>query len=76
MLRLKKMSQRQSIYGWLLLSPAMILLTTFAFYSMATFFSQACSVEGPGENQVSLLGQTIILIYLLTQLFGKFLQTI
>ena len=44
MLRLKKMSQRQSIYGWLLLSPAMILLTTFAFYpSMATFWSSLFS---------------------------------
>ena len=38
------MSQRQSIYGWLLLSPAMILLTTFAFYpSMATFWSSLFS---------------------------------
>ena len=40
----KNISQRQSIYGWLLLSPAMILLTTFAFYpSIATFWSSLFS---------------------------------
>ena len=45
MLRLKKnISPRQSLYGWLLLSPAMILLTTFAFYpSIATFWSSLFS---------------------------------
>ena len=45
MLRRKKnISPRQSLYGWLLLSPAMILLTTFAFYpSIATFWSSLFS---------------------------------
>ena len=36
--------RRQAIYGWILLSPAAILLTTFAFYpSLATFWSSLFS---------------------------------
>lgn len=36
--------RRQAIYGWLLLSPAMILLTLFAFYpSLATLWSSLFS---------------------------------
>jgi sn-glycerol 3-phosphate transport system permease protein len=36
--------RRQAIYGWILLSPAMILLTTFAFYpSIATLWSSLFS---------------------------------
>ena len=36
--------RRQVIYGWLLLSPAAILLTTFAFYpSLATLWSSLFS---------------------------------
>ena len=36
--------RRQALYGWLLLSPAAILLTTFAFYpSLATFWSSLFS---------------------------------
>ncbi|MEB8385860.1 sugar ABC transporter permease [Rhodobacteraceae bacterium KMM 6894] len=36
--------RRQAIYGWLLLSPAALLLTTFAFYpSAATFWSSLFS---------------------------------
>ena len=38
--------RRQAIYGWLLLSPAAILLTTFAFYpSLATLWSSLFSRE-------------------------------
>ncbi|TRD22840.1 carbohydrate ABC transporter permease [Palleronia caenipelagi] len=38
--------RRQAIYGWLLLSPAAILLTTFAFYpSLATFWDSLFSRE-------------------------------
>src|SRR3546814_14932034 len=36
--------RRQAIYGWLLLSPAAILLTTFAFYpSLATLWASLFS---------------------------------
>ena len=36
--------RRQAIYGWILLSPAAILLTTFAFYpSLATLWSSLFS---------------------------------
>jgi sn-glycerol 3-phosphate transport system permease protein len=36
--------RRQAIYGWLLLSPAMVLLTAFAFYpSIATFWTSLFS---------------------------------
>ena len=36
--------RRQAIYGWLLLSPAVVLLTTFAFYpSIATLWSSLFS---------------------------------
>lgn len=36
--------RRQAIYGWILLSPAVVLLTTFAFYpSVATFWSSIFS---------------------------------
>ena len=36
--------RRQALYGWILLSPAAILLTTFAFYpSIATFWSSLFS---------------------------------
>jgi sn-glycerol 3-phosphate transport system permease protein len=36
--------RRQAIYGWILLSPAVILLTTFAFYpSLATLWSSLFS---------------------------------
>ena len=36
--------RRQAIYGWLLLSPAAVLLTVFAFYpSLATFWSSLFS---------------------------------
>jgi len=36
--------RRQAIYGWILLSPAAILLTTFAFYpSLATFWASMMS---------------------------------
>ncbi|WP_170491519.1 carbohydrate ABC transporter permease [Ruegeria arenilitoris] len=38
--------RRQAIYGWILLSPAAILLTTFAFYpSLATLWSSLFSRE-------------------------------
>ena len=38
--------RRQAIYGWLLLSPAAVLLTTFAFYpSLATLWSSMFSRE-------------------------------
>ncbi|MBT7906776.1 MAG: sugar ABC transporter permease [Marinovum sp.] len=38
--------RRQAIYGWLLLSPAAVLLTTFAFYpSLATLWSSVFSRE-------------------------------
>jgi len=38
--------RRQAIYGWLLLSPAALLLSIFAFYpSMATFWSSLFSRE-------------------------------
>lgn len=38
--------RRQAIYGWLLLSPAAVLLTTFAFYpSLATLWSSLFSRE-------------------------------
>ena len=38
--------RRQAIYGWLLLSPAMVLLTLFAFYpSVATLWSSLFSRE-------------------------------
>jgi sn-glycerol 3-phosphate transport system permease protein len=38
--------RRQAIYGWLLLTPASILLTTFAFYpSLATLWSSVFSRE-------------------------------
>lgn len=36
--------RRQAIYGWILLSPAVVLLSTFAFYpSLATFWSSIFS---------------------------------
>jgi len=36
--------RRQAIYGWILLSPALVLLSTFAFYpSVATFWSSIFS---------------------------------
>ena len=36
--------RRQAIYGWILLSPAVVLLSTFAFYpSIATFWSSIFS---------------------------------
>ena len=36
--------RRQALYGWILLSPAAILLTTFAFYpSLATLWSSLFS---------------------------------
>ena len=36
--------RRQAIYGWLLLSPAAVLLTVFAFYpSIATLWSSTFS---------------------------------
>ena len=36
--------RRQAIYGWILLSPAVVLLSTFAFYpSVATFWSSIFS---------------------------------
>ncbi|BDW86490.1 carbohydrate ABC transporter permease [Roseicyclus marinus] len=38
--------RRQAVYGWLLLSPAAVLLTTFAFYpSLATFWTSLFSRE-------------------------------
>jgi sn-glycerol 3-phosphate transport system permease protein len=38
--------RRQAVYGWLLLTPATILLTTFAFYpSLATLWSSVFSRE-------------------------------
>ncbi|CUH48853.1 carbohydrate ABC transporter permease [Ruegeria atlantica] len=41
-----KERRRQAIYGWILLSPAAILLTTFAFYpSLATLWSSLFSRE-------------------------------
>ncbi len=56
--------RRQAIYGWILLSPAAILLTTFAFYpSLATLWSSLFSRETRrrpsefvgGENYADLL---------------------
>ena len=42
--RLNVERRRQAIYGWILLSPAMILLTTFAFYpSLATLWTSLFS---------------------------------
>ena len=42
--RLNIERRRQAIYGWILLSPAMILLTTFAFYpSLATLWTSLFS---------------------------------
>ena len=42
--RLNVECRRQAIYGWILLSPAMILLTTFAFYpSLATLWTSLFS---------------------------------
>ena len=36
--------RRQAVYGWILLSPAVVLLSTFAFYpSLATFWSSIFS---------------------------------
>ena len=38
--------RRQALYGWIMLSPAAILLTTFAFYpSLATFWTSLFSRE-------------------------------
>ena len=61
--RLNIERRRQAIYGWILLSPAMILLTTFAFYpSLATLWTSLFSRRTRrrpseyvgGENYVDL----------------------
>jgi sn-glycerol 3-phosphate transport system permease protein len=48
--------RRQAIYGWLLLSPAAILLTTFAFYpSIATLWTSLFS-RGTRRNPTEFVG--------------------
>jgi sn-glycerol 3-phosphate transport system permease protein len=48
--------RRQAIYGWLLLSPALVLLTTFAFYpSLATLWSSLFS-RGTRRRPVEFVG--------------------
>ena len=48
--------RRQAIYGWLLLSPALLLLSVFAFYpTMATFWSSLFS-RGTRRNPVEYIG--------------------
>ncbi|MFT4915670.1 MAG: sn-glycerol 3-phosphate transport system permease protein [Lentimonas sp.] len=48
--------RRQAIYGWLLLSPALLLLSVFAFYpTMATLWSSLFS-RGTRRNPVEYIG--------------------
>lgn len=48
--------RRQAIYGWLLLTPAAILLSIFAFYpSIATFGSSLFS-RGTRRNPTEFIG--------------------
>lgn len=48
--------RRQAIYGWLFLSPAVVLLTTFAFYpSIATLWSSLFS-RGTRRNPTEFVG--------------------
>ena len=48
--------RRQAIYGWLLLSPAAVLLTLFAFYpSVATLWSSLFS-RGTRRNPTEFVG--------------------
>jgi len=42
--------RRQAIYGWLLLTPAVVLLTTFAFYPSIATFSSSLFSRGTRRN--------------------------
>ena len=61
--------RRQIIYGWLLLSPAALLLTTFAFYpSIATLWASVFS-RGTRENHPNSSVAKTIRTYLRIQHF-------
>jgi hypothetical protein len=56
--------RRQALYGWIMLSPAAILLTTLHFIHRLQLFGRASSVEKRDVDRANLKVLVIIPIYL------------